>query len=402
MRNPVKFSLLISISLIAGWLLLAPAAGAAKSGRAPVVPAKAVAAKGAALFQTTCPPRPIPINFGQEITGRLETGDCRLDDNSFYDLYSFFGVGGQQIAISLSSSAFDTYLFLYNANLEEIEADDDGGGGTNSRIPAGMGFLTLPSSGTYFILANSFMAGETGEYTLRLTTTGAVPQAAVNAASFSGLQLAPNSIAAIFGTGLATGTVSATTRPLPTTLGSTRVEVTSGSQTLAAPLFFVSASQVNFLVPAGLPSGSATVRVFNGSTQVAQAFTVIAATGPGLFTANASGQGLPAAVAVRVGANGTQTTEAVTSAPIDLGPATDTVILVLFGTGIRGRSALNQVRVTIGGVDAEVQFAGLTPNFDGLDQINVRIPRSLIGRGEVDVTLSVDERVANTVRINIK
>jgi len=38
----------------------------------------------------------------------------------------------------------------------------------------------------------------------------------------------------------------------------------------------------------------------------------------------------------------------------------------------------------------------------GLDQVNVLIPRSLIGRGEVDVVLTVDGKPANTVRVAIK
>jgi uncharacterized protein (TIGR03437 family) len=38
----------------------------------------------------------------------------------------------------------------------------------------------------------------------------------------------------------------------------------------------------------------------------------------------------------------------------------------------------------------------------GLDQVNVAVPRTLIGRGEVDIVLAVDGKAANTVRVNIK
>jgi len=38
----------------------------------------------------------------------------------------------------------------------------------------------------------------------------------------------------------------------------------------------------------------------------------------------------------------------------------------------------------------------------GLDQLNLIVPRSLAGRGEVDVVLTVDGRTANTVKVNIK
>ena len=47
-------------------------------------------------------------------------------------------------------------------------------------------------------------------------------------------------------------------------------------------------------------------------------------------------------------------------------------------------------------------YAGLAPGFVGLDQVDVGLPRSLIGRGEVDLVLTVDGRAVNTVRINIR
>jgi hypothetical protein len=85
---------------------------------------------------------------------------------------------------------------------------------------------------------------------------------------------------------------------------------------------------------------------------------------PGLFTANANGQGVAAALALRVRADGSQQFEPVSrfdpaqnrfvSTPIDLGPATDQVFLILFGTGTRFRSSLSSVSARIGGVDAPV------------------------------------------------
>jgi uncharacterized protein (TIGR03437 family) len=88
--------------------------------------------------------------------------------------------------------------------------------------------------------------------------------------------------------------------------------------------------------------------------------------------------------------------------PIDLGPEADQVILVLFGTGIRFRSMLSAVTVRVGGIDAQVVFAGDQGGFAGLDQVNARLSRSLIGRGNVDVVLTVDGKMANTIQVNIK
>jgi uncharacterized protein (TIGR03437 family) len=60
------------------------------------------------------------------------------------------------------------------------------------------------------------------------------------------------------------------------------------------------------------------------------------------------------------------------------------------------------VRVAIGSTDSQTIYAGEAPGFVGLDQVNAIIPRSLIGRDNVDVVLSVDGVMANTVRIRIK
>jgi len=74
----------------------------------------------------------------------------------------------------------------------------------------------------------------------------------------------------------------------------------------------------------------------------------------------------------------------------------------MFGTGIRLRSSLSAVSAKLGGVDAQATFAGALDGFVGLDQVNTRIPRSLIGRGEVDVVLTVDGKPANTITASIK
>jgi uncharacterized protein (TIGR03437 family) len=352
------------------------------------------------------------INFGQEISSKLEATDCDLGDGSFLDLYGFYGFAGQQISVSLNSSAFDAYLFLANDDFDVLDEDDDGGGGTNARIPTDTGFFTLPATGVYYIVANSFDPAQTGDYTVKLTASSGVVTN-TSAASFSRAQQAANSIVAAFGDGLATQTAVASAQPLPTTLAGTTVEVTdSGGQKRLAPLFFVSALQVNYLMPAGTAPGVAVVKITNSGGQSTQGATMVQGIAPGVFSANANGKDIAAATALRVKANNSQIYEPVTQydatasafvpVPIDLGPETDQVILILFGTGLRARSSLSGVRVTIGGADAQVLFADAQGAFDGLDQINARVPRSLIGRGDVDVAVTVDGAAANIVRVRIK
>jgi len=130
---------------------------------------------------TTCPP-PSTISFNQTVSGTLATTDCLLAGGSYYDAYTFSGTAGQQVSVSMSSTAFDTYLFLFGPDGSITGEDDDGGGGTNSRIPASSGFLTLPSTGTYTIRATSFSAGVTGAYSLTLS---------LNTQTSSGLQYFP-------------------------------------------------------------------------------------------------------------------------------------------------------------------------------------------------------------------
>ena len=204
--------------------------------------------------------------------------------------------------------------------------------------------------------------------------------------------------------------------PLPEVLNNIRVGITpdgGGSPGVQrfAPLFFVSPAQINYLVPSGLPNGPASVTVYNGDAAAARGRLQIQTVAPGLFTANASGRGVPAALALRVGPDGSQTSLPVFTgqpgnfvpAPLDLGQETDQVFLLLFGTGFRGiGSNLAAVEARIGGEPAEVLFAGPQGGFAGLDQINLRVPRSLRGHGESAVNLTVSTVPVNPVTISIR
>ena len=89
----------------------------------------------------------------------------------------------------------------------------------------------------------------------------------------------------------------------------------------------------------------------------------------------------------------------VIAAPVDV--SKDKVYLSLYATGIR-HAPQSQVSVTIRGVDAPVSSSGAQGFFPGLDQVNVQVPASLAGRGDVPVVLSVGSNRANTARLTIK
>ncbi len=289
--------------------------------------------------------------------------------------------------------------------------------------------VAVDSSGNFYVsgraespdfpfTANGFqLTRRTGTFLAKFSPGDANAVASVSAASYQGTEIARASIVAAFGSNLSTSVQASTATPLPTSLAGTTVEVRdSAGAVLAAPLFFVAPAQVNYQLPQSAATGSATVAITGGNGMVSIGAVQIASVAPGVFTANANGQGVPAAVVQRVRADGSQSYEMLArydqsskqwvSIPIDLGPdvgnASDQVFLSLFGTGWRFRSSELAVKVTIGGVEAPLLYAGLQPTLTGVDQINLRLPRSLAGKGEVDLVVTADGKMANMVKVNIK
>ncbi len=259
---------------------------------------------------------------------------------------------------------------------------------------------------------NNYGGGLSDAFIVKISTPDITTIAPVSAASFYGAAHAAESIVAVFGTNLANATETASGLPLPMTLlgASVTVRDNIGVERFA-PLFFVSPNQINFQMPTGTPEGKATITVTNGQNPNVSATVWVNNVAPALFSANANGQGVPAAFALRVKADGAQTFEPVAQfnnlgqfipLPIDLGPESDQVFLILFGAGFRHHSSLSEVKAQIGGVDAPVLFAGPQGIFVGEDQINLLVPRSLAGRGEVQLTLTIDGMIANPVTINVR
>lgn len=113
------------------------------------------------------PTAPRAITSGQTLEGALEDSDSELDDGSFYDVFTYAGRQGEELTLTMSSEAFDTYLQfgrMVGGSLEEIATNDDGEDeGTNSRL-----VVRLPADGEYVIRANSLGGGQTGAYQVRV------------------------------------------------------------------------------------------------------------------------------------------------------------------------------------------------------------------------------------------
>ncbi len=241
----------------------------------------------------------------------------------------------------------------------------------------------------------------------------AVLNSVLNAASYSMSSLATDGYTVIFGSNFSATSIQANPLTLPATLAGASVTITDSlGLTLSSPLYYVSPTQINFVVPEGLAPGSATLTVVSFVGSKATLPVTIAAVAPALFTADASGNGVPAAIAFDYDANGATQAPPVfacvgvpavcTPDPISLGLASTSVYLALFGTGIRGRSGLSGVSVMLGTVALQVSYAGAQSTYPGLDQINVLIDRALSGRGLLTLQLKVDGVAANPVTVDIQ
>jgi uncharacterized protein (TIGR03437 family) len=267
-----------------------------------------------------------------------------------------------------------------------------------------LGNVYLTGLGSVGQPTNSFTDPNGSGYVAKLTIPARLTSlTTLSAASFLGPVLAPASLAVSFLDAAGAG------------VEKLKVKITDAiGREVEAPVSYAGNGQVNFQITESVfasPS-DVTVSVTSNGATIASGTIQIAKVAPGVFAANANGRGVPAAVILRLRVDGSSVYEPLARldpatnrfvpAPIDLGPEGEQVILVLFGTGWRGRSDEQNVGVNVGGVTTPLLYAGVQPTIAGLDQINVRLPRALAGRGEVDVVVTADGKTANTVRVAIR
>ncbi|MCX6633545.1 MAG: metallophosphoesterase [Acidobacteria bacterium] len=200
-------------------------------------------------------------------------------------------------------------------------------------------------------------------------------EAVVNAGSFAPA-LAPGSLITIFGRDLAVEEGRASTPPLPTELAGTTVSL-NGRR---LPLLFVSGYRIDAQLPYG-PVGQATLRV-NTPNSSAEAQIVTAEVAPAIVNLPDSFDVAPAVVRSSGGtlvsaASPASGGEAVTVYLVGLGPVDGDIAAGDPAPGQPPLRALYPVEVRIGGASVTPDFAGLTPGFAGLYQVNVRIPEAL-------------------------
>ncbi len=239
---------------------------------------------------------------------------------------------------------------------------------------------TLTVSGSQLpVGSNAIIAQYSGDTsynpsTASITVTVALPPTGpptiggfTNAASYRQVY-APGMIVALFGTQLAPGTEAARSVPLPGRLAGVSATVNG----VAAPLYYVSPGQLNLQIPYETPIGANVVLTVNNNGQTRSTNLVVAATAPGIFT-DANGAPVPNTSAAR----GAVITLFITGEGA-VAPALSTGAAPPSSTPVLGLPRpVQSVTVTVGGVNAPIQFAGIPWGLAGVTQINYQVPASI-------------------------
>ncbi len=214
----------------------------------------------------------------------------------------------------------------------------------------------------------------------------------VNAASYAPGMVA-GSLATVFAAGVRddAGTSVAERLPLPDQLAG--VSVTVGG--IAAPVYSVSnvngQEQVNFLVPFDVSGRSTPAMIVTRDGRASASVDVtLAAVQPGVYTIDGS-----QAIVV----HNADYTLVTASRPLD---RNEYAFLYVSGLGAVTKGVAGaDVRVTLGGLSCDVQFAGMAPGFPGVYQVNFRVP-SGAASGLQGIVVAANGVVAPTVRANVR
>jgi uncharacterized protein (TIGR03437 family) len=182
--------------------------------------------------------------------------------------------------------------------------------------------------------------------------------------------------------------------PWPTSLAGASMSVRDATgATFNCDLLYVSPTQIYFRLPEASAPGNAVLSIRQGSTTYTSNIN-IQSVYPNVAIANAEEVANATVIHIR----GTQQVFESSISPFSLDGDTETY-LVLYGSG-RGKETT--ATATIGGIASDVAYAGPYPAVAGVDQYNLRISKSLAGKGAVDVILNVSGRTSNPVRITIR
>jgi uncharacterized protein (TIGR03437 family) len=187
----------------------------------------------------------------------------------------------------------------------------------------------------------------------------------VNAASFNP-SIAPGSLISIFGGHLARTALAAQQIPLPVSLADTTVTI-NGTR---APLLYVSLGQINAQVPDQMPAGPATLIVTSSGSPTSAASVQVVPLAPQIFITS------PTRV---LALNQDGSLNSVTN------PAAGASIITIFLTG---GGPVTEASAAVGGLPAQLTYAGPAPQTVGVGQINIRLPVLAPGDYQLQVTVA--------------
>lgn len=215
--------------------------------------------------------------------------------------------------------------------------------------------------------------------------------------------IAQGSLMAIFGTGLASGNMTATSFPLQTNMGGTSVRVTSGSTNVDALMIYTTAGQLGAILPSNTPLGDATLTVTSGG-QTSRPFSFrVVRSAFGIFTSNQAGSG-PGAIQIAL--SGTDQPINALNRPVRPGQT-----MILWGTGL-GPATANEaagaipgdlpisIEVFVGGRPATVSYKGRSGCCAGIDQVAFVVPEGVEGC-YVPVVVKIGDVVSNFATIAV-
>lgn len=234
-------------------------------------------------------------------------------------------------------------------------------------------------------------------FTLAIANAQTVIYAVTDAASYAP-RVAPGELATIFGTNLADSSQQAGGFPLPHSMAGATVYINQAS----VPLLYVSETQINFQVPSGLTAGTANMYVTRDGGQSALFTFTVVSSSPGVFQDTGNH-----AIAQNATDNSTNS---------DSDPVATGAVLVVYLTG---QGAVNNpvadgtatpdsplatasatATATIGGVNATVQFLGLTPGYTGLAQANILVP-STLATADYPLVITVGGYVSASAQVSV-
>jgi uncharacterized protein (TIGR03437 family) len=266
------------------------------------------------------------------------------------------------------------------------------------QLSAGANSITAQYNGD-----NSYY-GASANATVTITSASNGPPSIAsisNSASYTAA-FAAGDIISVFGSQLAPATAGALSVPLPTSLAGTSVTIDD----IPAPLYYVSAGQLNIQIPYGIPANTTVqLRVNNNGESAFDSFAVSAAE-PAIFTTNSGGTGQGAIL---------NTSYQLVDASNPASPGNTYIQIYCIGLGAVSNQPASgaaspsgtlaytsgDTTVKIGNVSANVSFSGLAPGYVGLYQVNALVPASVTAGGAVPVVVSIGGVSSNTATIAV-